>query len=360
MTVFTANDAALPIDLAELRARVTRRLVAFLDEKERQADRQGLLPEIPIAIKDHVTAGGKRIRPLLCLVGWQAAGGRGTPDMVLQTAAALEMYQAFALIHDDIIDNSQTRRSQPTVHRALAQRYAHADDARHLGLSAALLVGNMALTWSDELFTTADVPDDRRTVVSTLLDSMRQEMHYGQYLDLLSTLGPLDDHRTPMTVVRYKTAKYTIERPLHIGAALAGAGTDFLEALSRFALPLGDAFQFRDDLLGLYGDPATTGKPVLDDLREGKHTLVLALATAAASPAQQAFLAEHVGDPCLTGETGRRILGIITATGAAATVERMITDRYNEAVAALDSAAIPSAAVTALRRMATDAVRRVS
>ncbi|WP_410604704.1 polyprenyl synthetase family protein [Amycolatopsis sp. lyj-90] len=348
-------------DLAGLRSNVTQRLVTFLDEKEWHAREHGLATEIPATIRAHITAGGKRLRPLLCLAGWQAAGGSpDAPPMVLQTAAALEMYQAFALIHDDIIDKSLTRRSQPTVHRALARRYAHGDDARHLGLSAALLVGDMALTWSDELVTTADLPDNRRPLVNGLLDTMREEMHYGQYMDLLATLGPLDDRQTPLTVARYKTAKYTVERPLHIGATIAGADTGFLDALSSFALPLGDAFQLRDDLLGLYGDPGVTGKPVFDDLREGKRTLVLALAVGEATPYQQEFLRKHVGDAGLSGDTARQILDIITATGATATIERMIEERYAEAVGALDDRVLSRSAVATLRRIADDVVHRES
>ncbi|MFC3456151.1 polyprenyl synthetase family protein [Amycolatopsis speibonae] len=360
MTAPATNDAALGADLADLKAKVTQRLVSFLDEKECHARDHGLVPEVPAMIRAHITAGGKRIRPLLCLAGWQAVAGPAVPPMVVQTAAALEMYQAFALIHDDIIDNCLTRRSQPTVHRALARRYAHSNDPRHLGLSAALLIGNMALTWSDELVTTADLPGHRRTVVSGLLDAMREEMHYGQYLDLLATLGPLDDRQTPLIVARYKTAKYTVERPLHIGAALAGADTGFLDALSRFALPLGDAFQLRDDLLGLFGDPGATGKPVFDDLREGKRTLVLAVAVGEANQDQKDFLTEHVGDAGLSDDTARQVLDIITSTGAPATVERMIVERHAEAVAALDDKVLPRAAVATLRRIADDAVHRES
>jgi geranylgeranyl diphosphate synthase type I len=342
-----------------LRDTITARLVAFLGDKQERAAAQGLVAEVPAVLGDFIAAGGKRIRPLLCVAGWHAAGGSPeVPDAVLRTAVALELYQAFALIHDDVIDNSASRRSQPTVHRALAQRYAHAADPAHLGVSAAILIGNMALTWSDELFTTAEVPAARRVAVGSLIDAMREEMHYGQYLDLLGALGPVEDQLTPMTVVRYKTAKYTVERPLHIGAALAGAPQALLDTLSRFALPLGDAFQLRDDLLGIYGDPDSTGKSVLDDLREGKHTLLVALAAQAADPAQRTLLDTHLGDPDLDEYDARRLREAITATGAPAVVETMIGDRYSEALAVLDDAPISDAATAMLRTLAALCVER--
>lgn len=354
------SGAALPVNIDILREEVSSLLSGFLDDKSEQASSQELVPGIPGMIKYFITAGGKRIRPLLCVAGWHAAGGRDVPDMVLRTAAALEMYQAFALIHDDIIDKSTTRRFQPTLHRALAERYADSRDARHLGESAAILIGNMALTWSDELFTNSGVPAEQRVAVGRLIDVMREEMHYGQYLDLMTSIGPIDDQQAPMKVIRYKTAKYTIERPLHIGATIAGGDAALIEALSRFALPLGDAFQLRDDLLGLFGDPATTGKPVWDDLREGKRTAVMALAAHQADGFQRRLLEDHVGDSELDEEDARRVLDVVIATGAPAKIEEMIADRYAEALAALRDLPIPSSSAALLEHIAALCVERKS
>ncbi|MFH8341510.1 polyprenyl synthetase family protein [Streptomyces sp. AM6-12] len=351
----TASPTETALDWA--RERVTACLVEFLDDKIRQAIKLDLPPTVAEIVKDFVIAGGKRIRPLMCVAGWLACGKEETPDTLIQVAAALELYQAFALIHDDVMDKSATRRSRPTVHRELADRYTAASDPRHLGESVAIMVGNMALTWSDELLATA-VLAERQAPLAGVINAMREEMHYGQYLDLTSTLGPIDDQRTSMTVIRYKTAKYTIERPLHIGAILAGAGTGLLDVLSGFALPLGDAFQLRDDVLGLYGNPATTGKPIFDDLREGKRTVVLALAAREATASQRALLERCVGDSRLNERDAQDALDVIAATGAVATVESMIAERYAQALAVLDAAPIPPSSAKHLRALAALCVER--
>ncbi|TDD57685.1 polyprenyl synthetase family protein [Kribbella antibiotica] len=356
----TLTPAAPSKNFASTRERVEACLNTFLTRKTADARTDGLAPQMPAVLQGFIASGGKRLRPLLCVAGWQAAGGRGIPESVIRTAAALEMYQAFALIHDDVIDNSAIRRSQPAVHEALARQFANSPDPRHLGVSAAILIGDMALTWSHELFMTADVPADRRAIVATIVDAMREEMHHGQYLDLLSVLQPLEDERTPLTVIRYKTAKYTVERPLQIGAALTGAGPDLLAGLSRFALPLGDAFQLRDDLLGIFGDPALTGKPVLGDLQEGKHTVLMALAARRANPGQRDILERRLGDSALDDDGAAEIIEVIRATGADAEVESMIAARYAEALAVLDSEAFPPDATATLIRIARAAVERDS
>ncbi|PWG11835.1 polyprenyl synthetase family protein [Streptomyces sp. V2] len=349
-------DASADLDV--VRRKVTTCLEEFLGEKARQASALGAASEVPLTLRQFITAGGKRIRPLLCVMGWQAAGGSGSPETVIRLAAALELYQAFALIHDDVIDQSATRRSQPAVHRALADRYAAARETDHLGVSAAILIGNMALTWSDELVTEADIAPSRRVLVGRVLDAMREEMHYGQYLDLLAPLGALEDQQLPLTVARFKTAKYTVERPLHVGATLAGADTALLGLLSRFALPLGEAFQLRDDLLGVLGDAATTGKPVLDDLREGKRTVLLAIAAQRADPGQRSVLRRWVGDPLLDEEGASAVRSVLKATDAPAAVEKMIAVRYEESLAVLKQARIPSAAASALERIASLSIHR--
>ncbi|MER8029706.1 polyprenyl synthetase family protein [Streptomyces bauhiniae] len=315
---------------------------------------------MPTVLGDFIRAGGKRLRPLLCAAGWWAAGGRGLPEVVVRTASALELYQAFALIHDDIIDRSAIRRSQPAVHRALAERHEGRGAGAHLGVSAAILIGDLALTWSDELVTGAGMPLARRVSVCRVIDAMREEMHYGQYLDLMGSLGSLADLERSMRVIRYKTAKYTVERPLHVGAALVGGGAALLRILTRFALPLGEAFQLRDDLLGVIGDPDATGKPVLDDLREGKRTVLLALAAQRADSAGRAVLEQLVGDPALDEEGALRVREVLRDTQAVLTVEEMINERYKKSLAVLDEAPLAAATADALRTIARLAVDRNS
>lgn len=216
----------------------------------------------------------------------------------LPTQAAQD---AFCLIHDDIIDNSSTRRGAPTVHRTLATRHAAhrpAPLAESLGTSCAILVGDLALTWADELLHTSGLTSRQLAAVLPVVHTMRTmrtEVIYGQYLDVTATGMPTPDLERALTIIRYKTAAYTCERPLHVGAVLGAAPPQLLHGLSACATPLGEAFQLRDDLLGVFGDPATTGKSRLEDLREGKHTVLVALAPrdASARHAHLRRLAQH-------------------------------------------------------------------
>ncbi|MFI5987596.1 polyprenyl synthetase family protein [Streptomyces sp. NPDC051555] len=344
------------IDLAALQTRVDTELHTFLVAKTRGAEDRSLPPDVPAALRDFLAAGGKRLRPLLCVLGWHAAGGQGDDAAVIRTAAALEMFHAFCLIHDDIMDNSATRRGRPTVHRSIATRHGH----DQLGTSAAILIGDMALAWSDELLHSAGHPAHRLAALRRVIDAMRQEAIYGQYLDLMTPLGPLTDQEAALQVVRFKTAKYTVQRPLHCGATLADAAVDLHTALSRYALPLGEAFQLRDDLLGVYGCPDDTGKPVLDDLREGKHTVLLALAAQRADTAQRNLLNELVGNQDLDDDGAALIRIVLDTTGAHARVEDMITTRHAQALTALDTVPYPPSAAAALRHIAARAVERTS
>ncbi|MEV0188214.1 polyprenyl synthetase family protein [Kitasatospora purpeofusca] len=355
-------SAAEALDLPGLQKSVERCLREFLATKEQAASRLHLPPQAARSLRSFLDAGGKRLRPLLCAVGWYAAGGHGpVPEAVVRAASALEMFHAFALVHDDIMDRSDTRRGHPTLHRALARQYADRTPdatAEHLGTGAAILVGDLALCWSDELLHSADIPADRLRAVRHLSDLMREEAMYGQYLDLLAPTTPAHDIRTPLTVIRYKTAKYTCERPLHIGAALAGAGPTVLRACTAFALPLGEAFQLRDDLLGVFGEPDRTGKSRLDDLREGKRTVLLALTYRRADRDQLRTLHELVGRHDLTDHDADRIRTVIVDTGAREAAERMIRQCHDRAEGALEGTLFPFPAVQALRHIAHRAAYR--
>ncbi|MFI9236966.1 polyprenyl synthetase family protein [Streptomyces sp. NPDC053079] len=359
----TAEPPAAVPDPATVRAHVARILADFLDGKARTADERRMPGEVPRTLGEFVLAGGKRLRPVLCVAGWQAAGGAGDPSAVLKAAASLELFHAFALIHDDIMDGSDTRRGHPSVHCALAARHAPGRTgaaAAHLGASAAILIGDFALAWSDELLHGAGLTTPQLARVLPLLDTMRTEVLYGQYLDLTSTGKPTDDVDQALITIRYKTAKYTVERPLHIGAALAGAGPEAFAALSDFALPLGEAFQLRDDLLGVFGRPRATGKPRLDDLRGGKHTVLIALALRSARRTERDLLHTLLGNPELDEGGASRIRDLLTTTGARDTVERMIQVRYEKALRALDRAPFPCTTVDVLRATARAATVRTA
>lgn len=351
------------LDLSGIRHAVDARLGDFLAGKAHIAAERQLPGEVVQVLRDFLFAGGKRLRPLLCACGWYAANGRGDTAPMLTTAAALEMFHAFALIHDDVMDRSETRRGRPTVHRTLATRYRAGRSpsvAERLGVSTAVLIGDLALSWSQELLHAAGLSPTQLSEVLAVIDTMRTEVMYGQYLDVISAGCLTGDLAQALTILRYKSATYTIEHPLHLGAVIAGADTAVRTALRAYALPLGEAFQLRDDLLGVFGTPTQTGKPVLDDLREGKNTALIALAMNNADPVQQGTLRQLVGNSELDEQGAVHVRDILTATGARCAVENMIDDRRQQALAALHTAPFPSPALVCLRDFAETVTRRVS
>ncbi|MFI6638865.1 polyprenyl synthetase family protein [Streptomyces sp. NPDC050504] len=353
--------ASAALDLDDVRAAVDATLSGYLDTLERTVPHPRLAPLVA-TLRGFVEAGGKRIRPLLCVAGWHAAGGTGSRSAVLHLAASLELLHASVLIHDDIIDASATRRGVPTAHRSLAALRASQGPraALRFGSSSALLLGDLTFVWSDQLLRDAGLSQRERDAVLPVVDATRREVLLGQYLDLLSTGTPSDDMDTALAITRYKTAHYTVERPLQAGVALAGAGERLLPACSDFGIPLGEAFQLRDDLLGVFGDPSHTGKPILDDLREGKHTPLIVLALRRATPRQRTVLETHLGRPGLTHTGAASVRAVLVATGARDTVEEMIESRHRQALAALERSGFRPDAAEALRSLADAAVRRAT
>jgi geranylgeranyl diphosphate synthase type I len=309
------------VDLDLIRTSVDSRLTEFLVMKAEEAAVAGHPAEVVEALRGLVFASGKRLRPVMCTVGWHAAGGVGPVDPVLSVATAVEMFVAFALIHDDIMDRSDTRRGQPAVHRALAARHHRHRDAEHLGTSGALLVGDMAVIWSQELLHTAGLEPGRQKAVHGIFDRMLADVIFGQYRDLLGVGEVGGSVETALEVIRYKTATGTVSHPLQLGAAVAGASPALMEACDAFGLPLGEAFQLRDDLLGVFGSPTETGKPAIDDLREGKRTVLLALAVQQANQEQLEVLQSLVGAADLDEVGADRIRAVLEQTGARAAVE---------------------------------------
>ncbi|MFD5892867.1 polyprenyl synthetase family protein [Streptomyces sp. NPDC060366] len=356
----TTPPATSPPDLMSVRHKVSAALTSFLDAKDEAAPGTELL-YLTSTLRAFLT-GGKRLRSVLCVYGWQAAGGDGEMTAAIRAAASLELFQVFALVHDDVMDDSDVRRGRPSAHRALAAAYTDNGGPRGRaaahGLGAAVLLGDLALVWSDEFLHTAGLDPDRLAQVLPLVAEMRSEVMYGQLLDLQTTGRLTGDVETALHVIRYKTAKYTVERPLHIGAAVAGAPPSVLDACTAFGIPLGEAFQLRDDLLGVFGDPARTGKPILDDLREGKATVLMALAVQRASTTERRTLRGLVGRSDLDEDQAAEIRNILDSTGARQTVEEKITTRRDAALAALDEAPFPEETTDQLREIALAATER--
>ncbi len=318
-------------------------------------------------VRDVVLAGGKRLRPTFAYWGWRGVvGPHPDPDTVLPALAALELMHTFALVHDDVMDASATRRGRPTAHRVFAAQHHAArrrGDPAHFGESAAVLAGDLCLVWADQLLARAELPRTTLFAARACYDRMRVEAVAGQYLDVLGETEPaawtLD---RALLVARHKTASYTVQRPLHFGAALADrrhcctglcvgdrhAAVD--AAYTGYGLAVGEAFQLRDDLLGVFGDPAVTGKPAGDDLRTGKPTALLMLARQLATPAQRAALDR--------GGAVEQLAEVVAATGAARRVEELIDLRVRQALAALAAAPVDAQARVALTDLAAAAAHR--
>jgi geranylgeranyl diphosphate synthase type I len=284
-----------------------------------------------------VLSGGKRLRPAFTHWGFVGAGGDPDDPMVVNAGGAFELMHAFALFHDDVMDDAASRRGAPTTHTVFAQQHrvgGWAGEARRFGEGVAILVGDLAFVYADQLLLGASPH------AWSIWNELRIELNIGQVLDIMG--GAQNDRRRDKAerICRYKSGKYTIERPLHLGAALAAPGrTDLLDQLSAYGLPLGDAFQMRDDVLGAFGEEAVTGKPVGGDLREGKPTPLLARAVDAATPAQRAVL-DRVGRPDLGDDEVADIQQAIIDTGALADLEASITSLTDEAIASARSADI--------------------
>ena len=263
-------------------------------------------------------AGGKRIRPAMAYWGFVAAGGAPDDPRIADLGAGLELLQAFALFHDDVMDGSLTRRGMPTAHVREVERHTSAGwrgEARRYGEAVAILAGDVALVMSDVLLS------DIGPGVRSLWNELRIEVNLGQFLDVVGTARGEVGLETAERIVDYKTARYTIVRPLQMGSALAG-GEHLIGTLAEVGTPLGMAFQLRDDLLGAFGEPDLTGKPVGDDLREGKPTPLLARARALATPDQVEVLALVGSD--VDDQAVRRIQATLTATGAVEEIEHQI------------------------------------
>ncbi|MCW2598282.1 MAG: Polyprenyl synthetase [Frankiales bacterium] len=345
------------LDRDDLRARVQKALDGFLADHQPRLQAMGEeLQPMTEAVAEFLS-GGKRLRPGFCFWGYRGAGGPDSDELVV-AAASLELFQACAIIHDDVMDGSDTRRGRPAVHRRFAA--LHADQgwngtAATFGAGAAILLGDLCLAWSDEMLVSSGL---LTSAARRVFDDMRAELMAGQYLDLLEQVRGDGTVESALRVARFKSAKYTIVEPLHLGATMAGAPAEVLAAYSAYGMPLGEAFQLRDDVLGVFGDPDVTGKPAGDDLREGKRTALVALALEGATPAQADLVRRHLGDPALDAAAVATLRQVLVDTGAVARVEELITARTTEALAALEPAPVTPEAVEVLRELAVAATTR--
>ncbi|EAR24021.1 geranylgeranyl pyrophosphate synthase [marine actinobacterium PHSC20C1] len=365
------------VDLVQLK------IDEFLAEK--QSELNSIAPELTAMtdVGGSLLSGGKRFRALFCYWGWQAVAGlpssTGPLDSevkseelpgVLLSASALELFHAAALVHDDIMDRSDTRRGSPSAHRRFEQMHrdgAWTGNAETYGQSAALLLGDLLLGWSDELLGRglAMLPRPAALAARREFMTMRTEVMAGQYLDIhdesaWASYPESEALDRAQRVLIYKSAKYSVEAPLAVGASL-GAGTEEqIAALRAFGLPLGVAFQLRDDVLGIFGDPERTGKPAGDDLREGKRTAIIAIARQKLSTSANAILDELLGDPDLSTEQVNMIRSTLKDSGAVEQIERVISRNLERACEAIENAPLAPTAKARLLELAQAATTRTA
>ena len=341
-------------------------LVDFLDD--RRDFLLGIHPDLALlneVARGSVLDGGKRLRPTFAYWGWRSVQPAGAPgeQSLLAAAASLELLHACALVHDDVMDSSDTRRGKPAAHVWFATEHARRHwpaDAASFGRSGAILLGDLLLSWAEEMFTAAisELPAPRAKAAEAQFDLMRTEVVAGQFLDVLAQTRGEFQADEALRVIEFKTSKYTIQRPLLLGAAAGAADAQLAVALGSYGQALGEAFQLRDDLLGVFGDPELTGKPAGDDLREGKRTLLVALAEERATPRQRELLHSMVGDPALDDLGVQTLRDLLIDSGARLAVEQRIADGAARAEQALDAVAIRPEAGSALLELAHQAAHR--
>ena len=348
------------------------RLDAFVARMREETAAYGPDAAAFVSSAESTLRGGKRLRARFCHAGWASVAGLEgigiEPTALWDACAALEVFQSAALVHDDLIDNSDTRRGRPAAHRALEG--AHIDQgwsgsAVEFGRASAVLLGDLLVAWSDDLLEVGIAASPHAGAARAEYARMRRDVTIGQFLDIAEESAWSvndDDHHAEraLRVVSLKAARYSVEQPLLIGAAIAGADRIQQAALRAFGHPLGMAFQLRDDVLGVFGDERVTGKPAGDDLREGKRTLLIAWTRQALAPQGRRVVDEMLGDPQLTADQIASLQGIIMESGALTRMEQLITEYAAAGEAALPSAPLHAPALDLLRGLARDATQRTA
>ncbi len=340
-----------PLELTEVAAKVDDRLREVLEtEHARWSAQDERLAEMVEFLANIVNGGGKRMRAAFCYWAWRGVAPAGSDETaIIDAGAAFELMQAFALIHDDIMDNADTRRGQPTIHHVSSKQFTQAGwlgEPRRFGEGVAILAGDLSHVYADRLVQDASIE------ARNIWDELRIELNLGQYLDLRSAASGDRDTATAESVATFKSALYTIVRPLQFGVSLEGPPSEgVLEQLDRFGRPLGRAFQLRDDLLDIVGDSSVLGKPVGDDLREGKPTEILATALERANPVQAGLLARVGADDLNEGDLSE-IIHILHETGALVHIEEKIALLVDESLAEADKLPFGEEVRSTLRALA--------
>ena len=347
-------------ELSQLRSQIDGVLADFTKARSNAlVDIGSELQPVAAAMTEFITDGGKRFRPIFAYLGYLGTGATPRPE-ILKACTALELVHVCALIHDDVMDGSDTRRNKPAIHRLFQSLHtdsSYQGNSERFGLASAILLGDLALVWADRLLVESGITREEFINAQEVFSDMRDELMAGQYLDVLEGALATTSVERSLKVARFKSGKYSIERPLHFGAALAGR-PEFNETYSKFGLPLGEAFQLRDDVLGVFGDPKVTGKPAGDDIREGKRTVLIAVTMENSSSTERNIVTSALGNPSLSDSQVEEIQGIIKGTGALSEVEKLITELTDQAISALQQSKVEGKIVSVLKEMAIIATQR--
>ncbi|WP_030908639.1 polyprenyl synthetase family protein [Streptomyces sp. NRRL F-5126] len=363
-------------DALALRQRIDTYLHQLADDEEAELVR--LSPELAplcVQLRSALTR-GKRMRAAFLYWGWRAAG-QPDCDGVIRAAAAMELVHAAACTHDDIIDDSRLRHGLPTAHVAFAEAGArrwgsedsHFEPVRHGPLphtsvrqeksaALAMMLGDLLIGYAAQVFATCGLPGAYVARTVPLWSTLLRETVAGEFLEVLRTGSDTSEVGESLEVARYKTAKYTVERPLHMGTTLGGAPPRMMEAFTAYGVPLGEAFQLRDDLIGTFGVPAETGKSNLDDLRDRKPTALLATTLSLLAPDARRLLEKTLDNPALDEDDAALVRQLMDECGARRRIEEMIAERVSAARSALDLVSLPLQARSALLELATSAAER--
>ena len=348
-------------DLKEIRNLVNQELLNFVAVENKYLNEiASELAPVASAMERFLLDSGKRLRPLFAYIGFLGTGSKPSVE-VLRACSALELIHVCALMHDDVMDASDTRRGAPAIHKAFEALHNNqklSGSGEQFGISAAILLGDLALVWSAKMLHQSGI--DGQSLIRSLpmYDEMRVELMAGQYLDIYEQAFASESVERSLKVARYKSGKYTIERPLHFGAALGSAEQNLFKTYSDYGLPLGEAFQLRDDVLGIFGNPEETGKPAGDDLREGKRTVLLAKTMELADEGSKTVIKNSLGNPNIALEHVNKIREIITVCGALAEVENLISSMTSSAQSALEHGEINPVGKVALAQLLTIATQR--
>jgi geranylgeranyl diphosphate synthase type I len=335
--------------LAQYQTQVNERLEAFFDKKIKEAaEISAYTREVVVNAREYTLRGGKRLRPIFCIYGYKCLSDSNI-EAIIAASISLELMQSYLLIHDDIMDEDELRRGKPTFHiicKALGERLFGTADAKpeKFGENIAIVAGDLVEAYGEEVLATSPFASECVNKALVKYAEIVKKVGYGQILDIAAGLDERITEDEILMIHQLKTASYTIEGPLHIGALLAGASEADLQILSSYGVPLGLAFQIQDDILGLFGSEEKTGKPVGSDIREGKRTLLIFHALQRCTEEEKKDLQKALGNPHVTLEEIERIRDIVRGTGSFECSTSLVEEMTDKAVRAIKDAPFRSEA----------------